>query len=107
MQSCSSSSPYVDVQSNSQQLLNHPEVLTRKFGFGDKELHNKASKNVAPGVPVPAGQVQGRVRVDHRAVRRVLPHLGGVDNQYPGDVQKNQREKLGRSNDRTCKFWLD
>ena len=42
MQSGPSSCPYVDVQSDSQQLLNHPEVLTRTFVFGDKgqELHN-------------------------------------------------------------------
>ena len=36
MQSGSSSCPYVDVQSDSQQLLNHSEVLTRNFEFGDK-----------------------------------------------------------------------
>ena len=48
----------------------------------------RRQKDVGPGVPVPTGQVQGRVRVDHRPVRRVLPHLGRMDNQYPGDVQK-------------------
>ena len=52
----------------------------------------RCKKDVGPGVPVPTGQVQGGVSVDHRPVRRVLPHLGRVDfhtdNQYPGDVQK-------------------
>ena len=66
---------------------------TLRYWLGNLDLETKnfiirRQKNVAPGVPVPAGQVQGGVRVDHRPVRRVLPHLGGVDNQYPGDVQK-------------------
>ena len=74
--------------------------------FETKNIIIRRKKDVAPGVPVPTGQVQGGVRVDHRPVRRVLPHLGRVDNQYPGDVQK-KREKLGRPNDKTCKIWLD
>ena len=46
MQSGPSSRPYVDVESDSQQLLDYPEILTWNFVFGDKgtELHNKASK---------------------------------------------------------------
>ena len=56
--------------------------------FDTENLISRRKKDVGPGVPVPTGQVQGGVRVDHRSVRRVLPHLGRVDNQYPGDVQK-------------------
>ena len=57
-----------------------------------KNFMIRYKKDVGPGVPVPTGQVQRRVRVDHRPVRRVLPHLGRMDYQYPGDVQK-VREK--------------
>ena len=41
MQSGSSSCSHVDVQSDSQQLLNHPDQgIDSNFVFGDKELHD-------------------------------------------------------------------